>query len=83
MYSDGISYTVQDLCAPSMPFQEACLQMKRQGIAHQVKHIHLLVVLWRKKNRQQKVCDVNNLSITPIGFIYEEVSHGNYKPILS
>jgi hypothetical protein len=29
--------------------------MKRQGTVHPVKHIHLLVVLGRKKNRQHKV----------------------------
>ena len=54
MYSDGISYTVLDLCAPSVPFQEACLQMKRQGTSHQVKHIHLLVVLRKKKTDNRK-----------------------------
>lgn len=55
MYSDGISYTVLDLCAPSVPFQEACLQMKRQGIAHQVKHIHLLVVLRKETDNRKYV----------------------------
>lgn len=49
MYSDGISYTALDLCAPWVLFQEACLQMKRQGTVHLVKHIHLLVVLGRGK----------------------------------
>lgn len=44
MYYDGISYTALDLCAPWVLVQEACLQMKRQGTVHLVKHIHLLVV---------------------------------------
>lgn len=59
MYYDGISYTALDLCAPWVLVQEACLQMKRQGTVHLVKHIHLLVVLGRKKNRQHKVRDIN------------------------
>ena len=49
MCSGGISYTVLDLCAPLLLFQEACLQMRKQGTDHPVKHIHLSVVLWSKK----------------------------------
>jgi len=50
MYSDGISYKVLDLCAPWVLFLEACLQTRRQGTVHLVKHIRLLVVHleWRK-----------------------------------
>jgi hypothetical protein len=50
MSSDEIFYIVLDLCAPLVLFQEACLQMRKQGTAHQVKYIHPLVVLWSKKS---------------------------------
>ena len=49
MCSGGISYIVLGLCAPLLLFQEACLQMRKQGTVHQVKDIPLLVVLWSKK----------------------------------
>ena len=49
MCSGGISYIALDLCALLMLFQEGFLQMRKQGTDHQVKHIHLSVVLWSKK----------------------------------
>jgi hypothetical protein len=50
MSSDGIFYKALDLGAPLVLFQEACLEMKRQGTVHQVKYIHPLVALQGKKS---------------------------------